>query len=964
MEGIDFLKSLYHAASEDWITYLWSRDNEKRNKRTNLFKISELESMMKVAERLNVEKGRQISYSIGLIDHHLDTYQRAKDIDIKGIPCLWCDIDIANEVHGQNQKLAATIQDAINFLPMELPASIIVNSGYGIHSYWIFDEILEIRDEADRSRARGLLEKLQGIIRYRAGDCYIDKTADLSRMLRLPGTYNWKGGIKKDAPICRVIETSGKIYKVEEIETILYDLLREYNPVSKNPREISSKQREYLANRENSTSKFEKSQEKSLKLFENCKFCQHCLENAMNLTHDEFKYFFPTLVRASDGDQVALDICRTRFAEKFNLATSQLQIASFKKMTPVNCETIATIYSECREIDCPVKLAGKKSPVAILNSKPVQKTLETGTVGDIFSHAPECIRDLKIPYEFELQRTRVVDLRGKNPRPILNTPAVISREYYANDTELPEFYEIMYLYRGKWMKCHVKPSEISDSRELVKKLSEKGIHVTTRQSGAAAEYFNTFLEMNEEAIERMRGYSKLGWHGRDFILPTLNDGSYVIYENASMSEIRRHGARQISIDLLKRVNKYPYARLLVDANLAAPLLELIGCRNFTLDLICPSHQGKTTALLFANSLWGSQKWMANFNSTTNAAEEFSASRNSLPTNINEWQLTDSRYRDEKSNQVIHRHSEGVGKARLNRDGSSKPTKSWHGIQIVTSEEPLTSESSFQGVKTRCWEVSPDTVLGDRKDGQIMVNFQLCKDIQELTKYNYGHLGPEFIQNLLKEFENDPEFSRLREENRTFFDIIVEERKWQINTSHADFLAAIACANFRVNLWFLGMTEEDAWEATLKMIGRFLNEFKTENSMTDAERAKNGIIDWYEQNKFHFIQYAPQFESNGQVDGINHEPRISIVRDPIHGFWTSEMLYFYPQSLRRALKELNFSDRKIMNEWGQQGYLDGVDGKHRVRRRDGNGDVHWGIGLKFITPQQNSDETDENEAMEV
>ena len=949
MNALEFFEAIYHAAGENQYTYIWSRDNENKSKRTNSFKIEEIETMLRVSKRLNVESYRNVSFSMGLLDKPLGTYNRAKSNEIVGIPCLWCDIDISNPVHGQSQKLAGDIETAKSFLPSELPASIIVNSGYGIHGYWIFDKLFEFKSDSDRKHAHNLLEKLQGIIRLNAGGCYIYKTADLSRMLRIPGTYNWKGGNKNNAPICHVIEASGEVYKIDEIESILDTALKGCETHSENPREISTSQKDYLEKMRssNNTPTSETLQELSQKLIDHCAFCKHCADNSQNLTHDEFKYFFPILLRAADGESLAIEICRQRFAEKFDIEKTRLQIESFRKMTPINCSTISTIFPNCPE-NCPVKRVGKKSPIAFLNSKIVRKVANCAKIGEIFEECPELIRELIIPEGFELNESHILDLRGKTPRKIINTPVVISREISSNETELPDFYELMYQYRGKWLTCRAKPTELCDSRKLVEQLSANGILVTTRQGGSAAEYFASFLELNVKSIKRVKGYRKLGWHGNKFIIPTITNENCIIYETFSSKQIQKKGKRAIQIELFREISKYPDARILVDANLAAPLLEKLNCRNFIIDIVCKSQRGKTSALLFANSLWGTQKWMCSFNSTINASESFAIERNSLPTNINEWQLTNKRDREQIADQLIHRFGEGIGRARNTREGKLKEYQEYRGIAIVTSEEQITSDNAVQGIKTRCLEIESTNVMGyTLESGEEFVDYDLCDRIQELTQLHYGYLGAEFIENILKAYADDPEFKRMRQMKQKVFDLIMKARNRKINKSHADFLSVIAVANYHANRYFLKMAHNDAIEEMIKMVSSFSMRLAEETSMTDAERAKNAIIDTYEQLRQHFLPPAVTYTK--MTENPFNEKLVQFpLKDPIMGFWTSDyVLYWNPQSLKATLKSLGFSDRKILKEWNELGWLDLSKGDHRALVKAADGARYRGYGLSFI-----------------
>ena len=947
MSPINFLHRIFHNADQNFFTYIWTRTNENQRKRTNSFKLSEIDSLLKIAQNLN-QNQLNVSFSMGLLDHPLGTYQRAKSVDIIAIPCLWIDIDVANPVHGQSQKLVPSIEEAIQLLPKELPPSIIVNSGYGIHAYWIFSEMFKITSEFDRKRAKSMLERLQSIIRSNAGEYFIDPTADLSRMLRLPGTINWKSGNKNDAPVCKVIEASDKVFDLNEIELQLQPRLKEINP-----RQISKDQMDYLSSRNDSTTNLASNLDPAEKLFENCSFCRYCKDNIESLSHPDFVNFFPNLLQASDGREIAIELCRRRFSTNFDESKTQMHIDSLKQLKPITCERISTLYPQhCNSNSCIVHQLGKKSPCAILISPQVKRAINPDTVGEIFPNAPESIRDLKIPNGFSLKKTRIVDERGKIPKAIINTPVVISRVISYADNDKPAFYELTYLSREKWRTCIAKPNVISDAKSLVTTLPGEGILVSSKQSGAAGEFFNSFIEINQNAIPSIKMYQKLGWHGAEFILPSLNKGEYLIEDPMANEKIKRAGDREISIEILREISKYPFARLLVDANFAATLVEKVDCRNFLIDLIATSSSGKSMALQFANSMWGAQNWMANFNATTNAAEEFATARNSLPTNVNEWQMTDAKRREEIANQIVHRFSEGEGRARLNRDGTPKPTKSWHGILITTSEQELTAENAFQGVKTRTLEIRADTVIGYKnKHGKLILDQRLCKKILNKTKRNFGHLGAEFIEKLKEEFQNDMEFKDLLNESLTYFDFVMNLRNNEILTSYAEYIAVLACAHYRVDKYFLEKSDAEAMDSTLKFIDFLAKLLPTNEEISDIHRAKSSIIDWIQAYIGHFTPWNDYTEGNNQIDGIPQDfPKFKIApKDPIYGFWLKDELYVNPSELKRVLAERGFSAQKIIKEWAMNGDIEvSADKKNlSIIKKDADGNPKRVIGLSFI-----------------
>lgn len=107
---------------------------------------------------------------------------RAEDLVDTNAICV--DLDV-----GKNDpdKGYATVEEALRALAeFPLQPSIVVRSGSGVHAYWLLDKPFPLTSASDRSRyqaaAKGLAKVLRG-----------DNTHDPARIMRTPGTLNFKG---------------------------------------------------------------------------------------------------------------------------------------------------------------------------------------------------------------------------------------------------------------------------------------------------------------------------------------------------------------------------------------------------------------------------------------------------------------------------------------------------------------------------------------------------------------------------------------------------------------------------------------------------------------------------------------------------------------------------------------------------------------------------------------------------
>ena len=98
---------------------------------------------------------------------------------ITDVCAVWVDMDAKNFSGGKPEMLKR-----IHEFP--LSSSVIVDSGYGIHAYWCLKEPFLIGNKGDANKIEAYLKRLAITLN---GDKAV---ADVTRILRLPGTYNHK----------------------------------------------------------------------------------------------------------------------------------------------------------------------------------------------------------------------------------------------------------------------------------------------------------------------------------------------------------------------------------------------------------------------------------------------------------------------------------------------------------------------------------------------------------------------------------------------------------------------------------------------------------------------------------------------------------------------------------------------------------------------------------------------------
>ncbi|GEM_PF-3448144 len=131
---------------------------------------------------------------------------RSQLASIAAINALFSEFD-AKDFGGDLDKTLAHIEG----LPK--PPSVLVCSGGGYHAYWLLAEPEHILDDAQRLRLRSLQAAW---VRFTGGD---PGAKDLARVLRLPGTCNYK--YDPPRPVSFAWEEYRRLYRLAELEALL-----------------------------------------------------------------------------------------------------------------------------------------------------------------------------------------------------------------------------------------------------------------------------------------------------------------------------------------------------------------------------------------------------------------------------------------------------------------------------------------------------------------------------------------------------------------------------------------------------------------------------------------------------------------------------------------------------------------------------------------------------------------------
>lgn len=139
---------------------------------------------------------------------------------VSALNCLFAEFDAKAE-----DKL-----DLLTRIRLLTPApSVIIDSGGGYHCYWLLDVPFILSDGDNREYARKLQRRW---VAYVGGD---KGAADLCRVLRVPGSRNWKPAYAPEFPEIKVVRRLKMEYTLHQLTGVLPAEPRHTNAVNTGP---------------------------------------------------------------------------------------------------------------------------------------------------------------------------------------------------------------------------------------------------------------------------------------------------------------------------------------------------------------------------------------------------------------------------------------------------------------------------------------------------------------------------------------------------------------------------------------------------------------------------------------------------------------------------------------------------------------------------------------------------------
>ena len=911
------------------------------------------------------------------------------------------DIDIAGDAHA-NKNLVSDFNEAKFLLPFE--PSLIIDSGYGLHAYYIFDTPIEITED-NRAELKRRNKLLLDVIRLKANGKKIDAVDDLPRIMRTLGTFNYKLG-KDHAPLCHIVEDSGARFTPADLDEKLNALIRQSaaqpsTPIksARTPAAVtydadddadlkSFRIRRMLDYINVTDGEYEKwcyevgmalynefgGSNEGLNLFEQWSKTQPEFKEGepeykwSSFHYDPNGYTIGSLFRLAEAGgydeketqrdyyRLRPDKAKRRYLNKAAQIVAQLADCDVEKNKAleklraldkfdsdtvttdeiITCAAFArwfepTLYSELIEkikqsrIDkqgnaCKLKEFGRatndrmkelKARHDDLLARQTENQAQIKTQNFIVDNA-DWLNNVTLPDEYSFTANGVEKIIGQKSELVCRRPVIIEGRIHETDTGKDKLTLSYKTSEGIYKAVPPTERAIVFNKNKLVDLTSYGLPVTTSNAARLVEYLDAFFYENESSLPMTYTVPRCGWYnfgGKDcFIDPRLNcvvdvgdEKNISVKVDKERSEFAKHLKAVGSLDKWKEVyqlikDNSDVARLMVAAAFFSNMLEVLGERNFLLHVYAPTRAGKTTALKFAASAFGSEKIVRSFDATKNGLAGAAADVNDFPFFIDEKQVADGRL---NLAELVYALANGIGRTKLNRDSTLKKLHDWRTVAIATGETELLPDNATGGAYTRCLSI---------KAPKIILPPDVCKIIHDTIKTNYGLALPPVIEKLQSLGRDN-----LRGEYAHYVDVFTEEFS-AILPEYCRYVTGIAISDAVLNSALFNLAfNESLIHSTVWAAEKVVELIPTRVEIDDIQREKDFVLGFIAQHQNCFINQNTSVPANCL-------PKIYGKLKEKSDFDNVGFTYITVQALKDACDAKGFDYRKVVADLIADGFF--------------------------------------------
>lgn len=368
---------------------------------------------------------------------------------------------------------------------------------------------------------------------------------------------------------------------------------------------------------------------------------------------------------------------------------------------------------------------------------------EQPRVNRIFRDA-QVPQKLKVPKGYDLNAGGVWRIgKDKKSEPVTGAPLLIT-DILADEETGQHYVELYYRTprNTTWHTLTIPRDQAMVARKAVE-LSALGVPLNSTQGALFVGYCSACEDAIAETGHTIRRTTtRMGWHGPAFLRGTHQHGNCPQYQStggegaAIAGTLTTGGDRQAWFDgVWPAITELPTLRAMVATSCAAPLLGIIECESFALDVCGTSSIGKTTAMEIVASVWGSRHYLQSWNNTRVAVERMAATCGDLPMLLDDTKVVEGYI----AGKCVYEVVTGRGKGRGTITGMQETAK-YKTLIISTGEGPLADTmTNAGGLRARCV-----TLWGSPLGESSRENAERAVQLKHAARHTYGHAGESLI----------------------------------------------------------------------------------------------------------------------------------------------------------------------------------------------------------------------------
>jgi hypothetical protein len=650
----------------------------------------------------------------------------------------------------------------------DLPTPIIVNSGRGIHAYWPFDDEVPAEDwkpYAEKFKAFCLNNGLQ-----------IDETvtADLARVLRVPGSRNLKGE-PLPVEVIQDTEPTSFEYWTERLGAVVlpFDLKKVEKGLDPDTKAI------YERRNDNFEYDFMRIAQMSLE-GNGCGQIKYILENAASCPEPIWYAGISVASRCHDGS-TAIHIMSEDHPKYSWEETERKSAQSLEVDWSFSCEAFERANAGgCK--GCPYAgKFGKRGPIELGKILRTAQQPTDREPDEQQTNTQESIRvetnTEKIPFFPDALYPFSRGINGgiyfqPSPRAtkkgmVQDPPEMISavdffptqRVFSPHDGECLVMRAVLPIDPTREFLLPLK--DVGAVDRLKSALLFQGINFDQRHAPMVSSYITKWMDflMQTQRASIMR--MQQGWteNNESFVLGTTEymvDGEERYCPPSPMAKnVVKNIQEQGSFDEWKKAIQmfndpgYEYHAFAVLCGLASPLMQFTNVNGAIYSLFGEAGNGKTGALNGALSIWGNCENLAVFDATQNALMQRMITCKNILFGMDEQSNTDGKV----VSHVAYNVSSGAPKLRLQASVNQEREMSFvtNLLAIITTNTPLKDIIALYKANTNPEDVriiEPEVPRPSEPGYELNMARGLL--MFEPLKFNYGFAGPVYVKDLYQQ----------------------------------------------------------------------------------------------------------------------------------------------------------------------------------------------------------------------